>query len=78
MDEEGAVHHSDVPPPLPYSLRDRKKSIAFFWTIFVIDTLAQPLILYYTLWYLTPLSHNLGMIWEQWPLTGTNRLLTHG
>ncbi|KAJ9200862.1 hypothetical protein DTO166G4_5795 [Paecilomyces variotii] len=59
MDEEGAVHHSDVPPPLPYSLRDRKKSIAFFWTIFVIDTLAQPLILYYTLWYLTPLSHNL-------------------
>ncbi|GAD91682.1 hypothetical protein PVAR5_0255 [Paecilomyces variotii No. 5] len=59
MDVEGAVPHSDVPPPLPYSLRDRKKSIALFWTIFVIDTLAQPLILYYTLWYLTPLSHNL-------------------
>jgi hypothetical protein len=50
------------PPPLPYSLRTRKKSIAFFWTIFVIDTLAQPLILYWTLWYLTDLSHNVGKL----------------
>ncbi|PGH35973.1 hypothetical protein GX50_01143 [[Emmonsia] crescens] len=47
------------PPELPYSLRDRKWSITLFWTLFVIDTLAQPLILYFTLWYLTDLSHNL-------------------
>jgi hypothetical protein len=55
------------PPPLPYSLRTRKKSIAIFWTIFVVDTLAQPLILYWCLWYLTDLSHNLGKLhgWKQ-------------
>ncbi|KAJ5295626.1 hypothetical protein PENANT_c001G10466 [Penicillium antarcticum] len=46
------------PPPLPYSLYTRKKSIAIFWTIFVIDTLGQPLIFYWCLWYLTDLSHN--------------------
>lgn len=49
------------PPPLPYSLHTRKKAIAIFWTLFVIDTLAQPLILYWTLWQLTDLSLNLGM-----------------
>lgn len=61
--EEGAVSPrlSSCPPELPYSLRDRKWSIAFFWTLFVIDTLAQPLILYFALWYATDLSHNLGM-----------------
>jgi len=51
--------HRRVPPELPYSLRDRKWSIAIFWTLFVIDTLAQPLILYFALWYATDLSHNL-------------------
>ncbi|KAJ6184063.1 hypothetical protein N7519_005364 [Penicillium mononematosum] len=56
--EEGTVPTASEPPPLPYSLHTRKKSIAFFWTIFVIDTLAQPLILYWCLWYLTDLSHN--------------------
>lgn len=58
--EEGmASRLPSEPPPLPYSLRTRKKSIAIFWTIFIIDTLGQPLILYWTLWYLTDLSHNL-------------------
>ncbi|KAL6230872.1 hypothetical protein BDW75DRAFT_55824 [Aspergillus navahoensis] len=47
------------PPPLPYSLRDRKKSIAFFWFLFVLDCTAQPLGLYFGLWYGTDLSHNL-------------------
>ncbi|KAM5446432.1 hypothetical protein MaudCBS49596_006544 [Microsporum audouinii] len=47
------------PPELPYSLRSRKRSIAIFWTLFVIDTLVQPLVLYFTLWYCTSLSHNL-------------------
>ncbi|KAF4763480.1 hypothetical protein HAV15_001889 [Penicillium sp. str.  len=57
--EEGTVPTPSEPPPLPYSLHTRKKSIAFFWTIFVVDTLAQPLILYWCLWYLTDLSPNL-------------------
>ncbi|CEJ58223.1 hypothetical protein PMG11_06888 [Penicillium brasilianum] len=58
--EEGTVSGlPSEPPPLPYSLHTRKKAIAIFWTIFVIDTLGQPLILYWTLWYLTDLSHNL-------------------
>jgi hypothetical protein len=50
------------PPPLPYSLRTRKKSIAIFWTIFVLDTLAQPLVLYWALWFATDLSHNVGKL----------------
>lgn len=53
------VETTDGPPPLPYSLRQRKRSITFFWTLFVIDTLAQPLILYYALRYATSLSLNL-------------------
>jgi hypothetical protein len=58
--EEAGLPQSEGPPPLPYSLRTRKKSIAFFWTLFVIDTLAQPLILYWALKYCTSLSLNLG------------------
>lgn len=58
--EEGhSAANPSEPPPLPYSLRDRKKSIALFWTIFVVDTLGQPLALYWGLWYATDLSHNL-------------------
>lgn len=50
---------TDGPPPLPYSLRQHKRSIAFFWTLFVIDTLVQPLVLYFALKYGTNLSLNL-------------------
>lgn len=57
--EEGTGNPFPEPPPLPYSLRTRKKSIAFFWTLFTIDTLVQPLTLYWTLTYLTDLSDNL-------------------
>lgn len=60
MEEGASTTVPQDPPPLPYSLRTRKKSIAIFWTIFVVDTLAQPLVLYWTLWYATDLSHNLG------------------
>lgn len=49
------------PPPLPYTLRTRKLSIAGFWIVFFIDTFVQPVVLYFTLWYLTDLSANLGM-----------------
>lgn len=62
MEEGTAVITLSEPPPLPYSLHTRKKVIAFFWILFVFDTLAQPLVLYWTLWYLTDLSHNLGML----------------
>ncbi|KAI9369328.1 hypothetical protein BJX61DRAFT_536518 [Aspergillus egyptiacus] len=54
-----ATTGSPEPPPLPYSLRDRKKSIAFFWIMFILDCTAQPLALYFGLWYGTDLSHNL-------------------
>lgn len=61
MEEGTASSIPSEPPPLPYSLRDRKKSITIFWTIFIIDTLGQPLALYWALWYATDLSHNVGM-----------------
>lgn len=47
------------PPALPYTLRTRKRSIAVFWSLFVLDMLVQPLVLYWTLWYLADLSHNM-------------------
>lgn len=46
------------PPPLNYSLRARKKSIAIFWTLIVIDCIFVPIILYFALWYATDLSPN--------------------
>lgn len=58
--EDGAVIAPPEPPPLPYSLHTRKKAIAFFWILFVVDTLGQPIALYWALWYATDLSHNLG------------------
>ena len=66
MDEEEgqtttAVVNASEPPPLPYTLRTRKKSIAIFWILFVIDVVAQPLALYWALWFATDLSHNIGM-----------------
>ncbi|KAJ5525152.1 hypothetical protein N7494_011802 [Penicillium frequentans] len=57
--ERNTVPVHNEPPPLPYSLHTRKKSIAFFWIIFVLDTLGQPVGLYWGLWYGTNLSHNL-------------------
>ena len=60
--EEAVAHNAPQEPhPLPYSLHTRKKAIALFWILFVINTLAQPLVLYWALWYATDLSHNLGM-----------------
>lgn len=74
--EEGTASSQPLEPPqLPYSLHTRKKSIAIFWTLFVIDTLAQPLILYWALWYATDLSHNMGMLNLPTPTIGTS--LTH-
>jgi hypothetical protein len=49
------------PPPLNYSLRPRIKSISFFWTLVFLDVVCVPIVLYFTLWYLTNLSHNAGM-----------------
>lgn len=46
------------PPSLDYSLESRKRSIAFFWTLILIDSIAMPLGLYFGLWYGTNLSPN--------------------
>jgi hypothetical protein len=49
------------PPPLNYSLRPRIRAISIFWTLVFIDCVCVPIILYFTLWYLTKLSPNAGM-----------------
>jgi hypothetical protein len=49
------------PPGLNYSLRPRKKAIAIFWTLIVLDCVAMPIALYFGLWYGTGLSPNAGM-----------------
>ncbi|KAF2142233.1 uncharacterized protein K452DRAFT_227490 [Aplosporella prunicola CBS 121167] len=46
------------PPDLNYSLRTRKKSIAIFWCLIVVDCIFTPIALYFGLWYGTNLSHN--------------------
>jgi len=46
------------PPTLNYSLRPRKKAIAIFWTLIVLDCVAMPIALYFGLWYGTSLSPN--------------------
>jgi hypothetical protein len=48
------------PPPLNYSLRPRLRAIGIFWTLVFIDCVCVPIILYFTLWYLTKLSPNAG------------------
>lgn len=47
-----------VPPPLDYDLRSRKRSIAIFWTLILIDSIVMPLGLYFGLWYGTNLTPN--------------------
>ncbi|KAI9039618.1 uncharacterized protein KD926_009210 [Aspergillus affinis] len=59
MEEGRANPVPSEPPPLPYSLRTRKKSIAIFWSLFVLDLAAQPVALFWGLWYGTDLSHNM-------------------
>lgn len=49
-----------APPPLNYSLRSRKKSLAIFWFLIFLDCICMPLALYFGLWYGTHLSHNAG------------------
>lgn len=46
------------PPALNYSLWDRKWFIALFWGLILIDVIAQPIALYFGLWYGTSLSPN--------------------
>ncbi|OCL08276.1 hypothetical protein AOQ84DRAFT_44193 [Glonium stellatum] len=46
------------PPDLNYTLRTRKKSIAIFWTLIILDCVAMPIALYFGLWYGTSLSPN--------------------
>lgn len=46
-----SVASSTEPPPLNYSLKGRKRWIAFFWTLIVFDSVAIPLAVYFGLWY---------------------------
>lgn len=39
------------PPPLKYSLRTRKKSIFWFWTLIMLDCIFMPIGLYFGMWY---------------------------
>jgi len=39
------------PPPLDYSLHNRKKSIAITWTIILFDSCLLPIIAFYALWF---------------------------
>lgn len=39
------------PPPLKYSLRDRKKAIIYFWSLIIIDCIFMPIALYFGMWY---------------------------
>ncbi|WPH01168.1 Hypothetical protein R9X50_00400400 [Acrodontium crateriforme] len=46
------------PPRLNYTLWTRKWSIAFFWSLILLDCIAMPIGLYFGLWYGTNLSPN--------------------
>lgn len=56
--EESRPLYEPQPPPLNYSLWDRRWFIAFFWSMILIDCIAAPIVLYFCLWYLTDLSPN--------------------
>jgi hypothetical protein len=50
----------DAPPSLGYTLHEskRKRNIAIFWSMVVLDSVAMPIVLYFALWYNTSLSPN--------------------
>ena len=56
--QESDAGNSSGPPALNYTLRTRKASIAFFWSLILFDSIAIPLVLYFTLHYLTDLTPN--------------------
>ncbi len=46
------------PPSLNYTLATRRRSIAIFWSLVLIDSIAMPIALYFGLWYGTNLTPN--------------------
>lgn len=52
----------DGSPPLNYSLHTRTKAIAITWTIISFDSCLLPIILFYSLWFGTTLSHSTGTL----------------
>lgn len=50
ISEELAESYS-LPPPLNYTLRDKKVRIAIFWCFIVLDCAVMPIGLYFILWY---------------------------
>lgn len=47
------------PPRLNYDMWGRKWAILIFWSLVFVDCVATPIVLYFTLHYLTDLSNNL-------------------
>ncbi|KZP10458.1 hypothetical protein FIBSPDRAFT_96727 [Athelia psychrophila] len=47
----------DGPPSLNYSLRNRKVAIAITWTVILIDSCIMPVVLFYSLWFGSNLTH---------------------
>lgn len=45
------VTSSSEPPSLNYTLKGRKRWIAIFWTLIVVDSIGIPLAVYFGLWY---------------------------
>ena len=56
--QDSEYDNPNEPPPLKYTLRTRKASIVFFWSLILIDSIAIPLVLYFTLQYHTDLTPN--------------------
>ena len=50
------------PPPLPMSLRERKRRIALAWTLIVLDSSILPLIVFYGLWYGSSLTPSISKL----------------
>ncbi|KAF2801412.1 uncharacterized protein BDZ99DRAFT_403410 [Mytilinidion resinicola] len=46
------------PPPLPYNLREHKKSIAVQWSIIVFVSCVFQIVLFYALWFGTNIDHH--------------------
>ncbi|KAF7966735.1 hypothetical protein HWV62_37259 [Athelia sp. TMB] len=51
------INALDAPPSLNYSLRNRKTAIAITWTVICIDSCIMPVVLFYSLWFGSNLSH---------------------
>lgn len=59
-DSIDSIKAQTFPPPLGYSLRDRKVAVAICWTLVLIDSCFIAVGLFYPLWYGTSMSKTNG------------------